>query len=266
MPDPEQGDIKIEKPEDVKAQDEIVVDLEKKTDDGAQKQEKKQREEDEISKMSRRMEYQARQFEKGLKQIQDIAQKISSVSPTAKSETDIDDLDKVAEQDWKKAVDILAERRAKIAIEDYRQEQDRLIKERQTQDELALSKARVLQRHPDLEDESSDKAKSYIQIINENPHFLQNPYGPELAMYRMEEKLRSKAHESTPSSIDLEISRRQRVSQSSMPQGQKPSSQGKVVLTSDEQAYCQRNSIPYEQFARMKMYDQKSLKEGVSVQ
>lgn len=225
---------------------------------------------DRILKMERRLEYQARQFEKGIRQMNEMVQNMSAnrtvqtQTQPGRSTVDEDDLDKIAEQDWKKAVEILADRRAKKIIEE--QENVRKQKEQQAtvQDELAKSKARVLKECPEIEDESSMEAQTYIQVINEDPKLLSNPRGPELAMYRMRDLLARKTPE-TSDSIEKEIARRTRVASAYVAPGTRPSS-NQIVLTKSEQQYCDSHKIPYDQYAKMKSYDQTRLKEGVDAE
>lgn len=223
----------------------------------------------EIVKMQRRMEYQTRQVEKLTRQIQELTQNVSrpgtvqTPKPDSQS-TDGDDLDQIAERDWKKAVRILAEKEAKTKIEEYERNRTSELEKQKVTDELSKSKARVIERYPQLEDETSDEAQAYVQVLNENPLLLNNPYGPELAMYKMEERLRTKPLK-RDTDIEKEINRRTRVGSAYVPPGARPAT-NQIVLTKSEQEYCVSHNIPFDQFAKMKSFDQARLKEGVEVE
>jgi hypothetical protein len=224
----------------------------------------------ELTKMQRRMEYQTRQVEKLTRQVQDLTQNVSATRSvqTQKPASQIietDDLDQIAEKDWKKAVDILAEKRAKVMLEEYEQKKQAESEKKKVEDELGKSKARVMDRYPQLEDENSDEAQTYVQIINENPMLLSNPYGPELAMYKMEERIKTKPKQQGSDDIEKEIQRRSRVDSVYVPPGQRPSGT-RIVLTKAEQQFCDSHNLPYDQFAKMKTFDPARLKEGVEVE
>jgi len=71
-------------------------------------------------------------------------------------------------------------------------------------------------KYPGIDDSSTPEGQAYVQAINENPALLKNVYGPELAMYKMEEKLRTTSPVD-PDAVDLEVQRRMRTNANAVP-------------------------------------------------
>ena len=142
---------------------------------------------DEFNKALKRMEYQSRQAEKLRKELKERDNTVRQVLIGKKEGEEIDPLDEIAQKDWKKAVRMLAQQEL--------QEQAKVLKKQEENNklvsELENSKSRVREKYPQLDDENSEEARLYIDVINENPNLSRNPYGPELAMYKMEEKMRT---------------------------------------------------------------------------
>ena len=155
-----------------------------------------------------------------------------------------DDLDKLAEKDWKAAVRqiVRAESQAVIAEERKRQEESAVITEsRQAQEKNAQA---VLSKHPELDDPTSEKAQIWQQILSENPRWVQSPDGPLLVMYRMEEVLRGKGYV-----VDKKPETR-RVADTSLRPSRPVAPTGKVVLTREQREFCDNNGISYEEYAK----------------
>lgn len=269
-----EGEPHVEVVDDPKPVDEptVTIDLDSSKTTTKQEPQATKHDDERFVKLERRMEYQARQFEKGLRQMNELVQNFSaprSVQTQTRTGTsnpdDTDDLDKIAEQDWKKAVDILAERRAKKILEEHEEAKKKQAEVANTQNELAMSKARVLKECPEIEEEGSPEAIAYIGVLNEDPKLLTNPRGPELAMYRMRERLKSEPKRETVTDIDKEVQRRTRVSSAYVAPGVKPTS-NQITLTKSEKEFCDSHHIPYEQYAKVKTYDSARLKEGVEVE
>lgn len=264
---PEQGEPKI--PSDAQAQGEITIDLEakksgEKIEDSAKAGSPSVNEE--LVKMQRRMEYQARQYEKSLREMKEIAQSLQQAKQApSRQVNEPDDLDKVFETDYKKGIRILAQEEAKRILDEERKAIAKELEESSFLEMQERSKATVLKKHPELVSDENEKAEVYRQVINEDQSLVKNPHGPEIAMYRMEERLRT-LKPTGDQSVDREVERRLRTQSAYAPQGRQPSQTGKISMSVEEQQYCINKGIPFEQYAKMKQLDPNALKQGVSVQ
>ena len=255
MPDPEKEKLDVELEPDTVVDGEAPakeIELEKPKET-PKPEEKPQVDLTEVNKALKRMEYQARQFEKKSRELEELKATLSNIRVTTDApQTEMDELDEIAQKDWKKAVRKLAEEEAKRILQETYQEQDRKVKEQSLIRELESSKQKVRERYPQIEDENSEESHIYMEVLNESPHLLQNPYGPELAMHRMEEKLRAQGR-ITPQVkevVDKELSRRARVGAGALPQGRSGAKTNTYTLTQDQKAYCDHNGISYEVYAR----------------
>lgn len=161
--------------------------------------------------------------------------------------------DEKVQKDWKGTVEELAEIKFQ---EIMKKKEDEIRSQEEWRRNTALledNKKKVLERHKDLVDETSQKAKVYQEVINNHPEYLSNPFGPVLAMRDMEDQLRESGvlDEPTQKVIEKEISRQARASASIIPSASRGVS-NKVVLSKDDREYCDHNGIKYETYARMK--------------
>ena len=119
------------------------------------------------------------------------------------------------------------------------------------QERLEQSKARVLEKYPMIENDSSEESAMYRQIMNEDQALLSNINGPEIVMYRMEDRMKEMGK--TPASVrplvDREVNRLVRAGASSVI-GRQASPSGKITLTKDQKEFCDHHNIPYEQYAK----------------
>jgi hypothetical protein len=241
----------------------VEVDLEEKKSETADLDAKLARLEERLSKSDKRNEYLNRQLQKALnevKQPQEVQQ----------PELPADEIDQIAQQDWKKAVKLLGRQEAEAYWRELQTQQAKQQQEQSRVQQLETSKQKVRERYPDIEDESSDNAKLYMEVLNENPTLLQNTYGPELAMYKMEEKLRGMGRQPAPlrdeirEEADRETQRRMRIGVSGLPR----SSQGKdkkVVLSQQEADMAKELGIPLAEVAKMSKRGERGFTEGVEV-
>lgn len=184
-------------------------------------------------------------------------------------ETPEDEWDVKVQKNWKGTVEELADARAEAK---YKQLREREISEQKAIDEQARTsqllennKQTVMQRHPELNDSTSEKAAVFQSVISRNPDYLSNPFGPVLAMRDMEEELRGQGKmidSATTKIVESEVQRRARTAATSVPHGNGNSTTNKVVLTKDEREYCDNHKIKYETFASMK---NRPLNQGVEV-
>lgn len=217
----------------------------------------------EFQKAVARLRWQERQLERDRKEIDELKNRFSNLTlaqaePPATVEED--EIDKLANQDWKKAVELLAERK----IEEIAQRQRADEQQNLSIQELEQSKTRVRSKYPSIDHEESEEAKVYMEVLNENPGLLRNVYGPELAMYKMEERMRSQGRvpEEVKPIIDKELARRSRVQATSLPGGRPASKPNTYVLTREQKEYCDFHNISYDQYARTA----KNLESGESLE
>lgn len=225
-------------------------------------------------KLSARFNYELRQNQKLIKELTD---KVSSlqVKPVKTEISDGDDFDsqveQIAQTDWKRAVDLRAERIAKKLAEEqinaYKtqqkaEEEDRRTKETiQQQDEK--SKQKVLKEYPDLIDDNSETFKTFMGIFNresmEDPYFLHNPRKYEIVASEM--RSRSFQPQTNP-----EVERLKRVAAGSSSNSRSVQSGNRIQLTQDEIDFCDRSGIPYSSFSSSKKSLEKgSYKEGLEL-
>lgn len=223
---------------------------------------------EELKKIESRIGYQARQLEKRMKEMEALA---NQSSKPQKTEGEVQDLDEIANTDWKKAVKILGKEAAKEYLAELQQANTVEATRRSAELELEKSKKLVLSRYPNIENESTDEYKTYVEVVNEDPSILQNPRGPEIAMYRMEQKLMATGRmpqavkNYVEPKIDEEVSRRARVGAVSATPKAPVRNENVIVLTQDEKEFCETRGIAFSDFAKMRKNTKEQFREGVSV-
>lgn len=275
MPKPQPGD----KPEELDDNIEVVKD-ERKQEKQIEVSTKPEADgdsqyvtKDEYDKQVKQNAYMTRKMDKLLKQFDSFSKSFNQ--PQQREQRDIqtnipDDIEKltpaqintIAEDDWQKAVDIRAELKARKLL---REEQEKRDRERQVSERQALVQAnanKVREKYPELDDDSSEVAKLYSQVLNQDPSLLKNTYGPEIAMYRMEEMMSKNGRQ--VSTVDSEIRRRERVGAGGYLPGNQPTSE-RVVMTESEVQAADRAGIPRSEYAKMKKLTPRDFKEGVTV-
>ena len=171
------------------------------------------------------------------------------VTPQSAKDAELQAL--VDKGDWQTAV-------AKVATE----QAERLYQERtvlaqrqaalQAQEHtLETSKALVTQRYPDLDpetgDANSDISRAYVTILNQDQALLSNPYGPEIAMYRMEQALQQQ----TTGVRSAETMRQQRLGQTGLAPSRSAPDNGKVVLTHEQKEFIDYHGIDPKVYAKI---------------
>ena len=212
---------------------------------------------DELTKLKNRQLYLDRQFEKVLREQKEFIENIKKTSVMPKSDSD-DPFDKeveqVAQTNWQKAVDMRAEKVAERIAEQKLQERVKKYQEEQVQSYktqlVERSKSFVLSQYPQLADENSEEARVFNQVWNENQSLWQNPEGFRLAMYEMEERMRSSGR--TPNrvkqEVDKEVRRQLRAGASSVVG--RSVNNGKVTLTKEQLEVCEQLGIKPEAYAK----------------
>ena len=230
---------------------------------------------EEIRKLHRSNAYYARQLEKTQRDMQRMAEQMGQfqTKPATQQEVEpeeLDKYDKIAQKDWKKAVRELGREEAEGVIRKEHEARLQQNQKFQREQELSDSKKIVLEAYPDIEDIETPEGREYLKVIQEDTRILSNTNGPEIAMARMERRLKNQGI--TPSAIagdikqeaDKEVDRRSRAQAGLQPKGRTVQS-NKVTLTNAEKEHCDRMGISYTEFAQMYKLGSQSFREGVSV-
>ena len=198
----------------------------------------------------------------------DLDQKISRISTSQPSRptvdpNSVDPDDVLLEKDWKAAV----RKQARVEADAMFAERERVTAQEraaiESRTRLEGSKKSVIDKYPDIMDNSTEIATRYTKVINEHPEYLQNDYGPILAMRDMEEELRKEGRldEFSKKVVDAEVQRRIRADGGGAAKG---SATGKVTktitLSAEQKAVADRLGVKYETYAKML---ERQPKEGV---
>ena len=155
-------------------------------------------------------------------------------------------------QTWKAEVERVAEQKADEKLKAHLAQQAYQQSVQQQQQAREGSKQRVISKYPDLHPESGTEdsivSKTYLGVLSEHPDWLANPYGPELAMYAMEEKLRASAAGNGSPNQGKGGSR---VATTSLPPSrQSGPSDNRITLTKELKFLCDRYGWKYEDYAK----------------
>jgi len=234
---------------------------------------------EDFRKMQARYEYQARQFERSQRELQERLDRMASVPqpvhPEKPVENDIyglnkDELNQLGANDWTKPVQMMSEKiAAKIAetkikefFEEREKKQAEQLRQQTSTNILEREKNWVIEQEPSLNDETSEQFRgfyaTYNRLIQEDPTLLQNPRAPRL-VYR-EWKAEAKAPD-RQDALDPEKERLKRVAGGIAPQGRPVSNPKSIKLTQDEVDFCKEKGISPAVYASMK---DANFKEGVT--
>lgn len=168
--------------------------------------------------------------------------------PVPQNKQEWDDL---AKEDWQTAVDM----RSIISARRVQEESRRVDSATRSMEE---SKQRVLQRHPELADMNSEKAKIFLQVLDKNPDYLTMSKGPILAMRDMEDEMealgftREQIFESKKAAAQAETTRVNRAALTGG--GRMPEKQGRTVqLSKDDLEFCKSQGLDPKEYAREKL-------------
>lgn len=159
--------------------------------------------------------------------------------------------DQKLQKDWKGTVEELAEARLEAKLKE-REEKARIESEKQrTMQLLEDNKRKVLERHQELNDETSQKANIYRDVLTKHPEYLANPFGPVLAMRDMEDELKSMGiiDEPTKSVVQKEVARQVRTNGAVIPKGTSTNTKS-ITLTKEQKEFCDANGIAYEAYVK----------------
>ena len=200
-------------------------------------------------------------------QIAELQKVINSrfASPAQKTEAK-DELDEMLEKgDWRTPVNRLAEKRFNEMM-DERDKQAQINQQKILKmSALSSSQKLVRDKYPDIDDQESEIARRFQKVINEKPEYLDNEFGPTLAMRDMEEELRKEGRldEFTKQVVDKEVARQVRVGASGVPRNPVGTSGNKITLTKEQRAFCDNVGMKYEDYGKYAKKNQNSPKEGV---
>lgn len=174
-------------------------------------------------------------------------------APPPKAQEQQDDLDKLAQTDWKAAVRKVAlEEAKKLRDEENQRISELRVAEQQTQ-RLEQNTSTVVSRHPELNDAGSEKYQVFQAILDKHPDWRMSPDGPLLTMYEMENELRAKGYDidgTIKKAAEAEGERLVRASASSLAPSRTAPLANKIVLTKDQRDFCDQNGVSYEDYAR----------------
>ena len=234
---------------------------------------------DPTEKLRNQMFYEMRQQEKKILQAQkqmmeEYLSKISSSqTQPQKGAEKLDEFDeeveRVAQTDWRKAVDMRAERIAEKKLEEkLKAQEEKRTQEFARQKSLQLEargREKVLAEYPNIMDESTSEFKAYMEIynreVNDDPMFMYNPRKHEIILPELREKIGAKESVET----NPEIQRLKRVAAGVSSPSRPNQTSNKIMLTQEEIEMCKRSGIPIETYARTKKLGPSALKEGVVI-
>jgi len=159
--------------------------------------------------------------------------------------------DELAKNDWKKAVDLRSEIKAK-------QQYQTATATTEHNKVLEDSKVEVLRRHPELGDTNSEKSKIFRNIVTANPEYVTDRKGPMHAMYEMEHYMeknmgvkREDIVKAEKKGQEQESQRRDTVALTSTA-GRNMTEGNKIILSKDEQEFCKLQEIDPKTYAANK--------------
>lgn len=215
----------------------------------------------EIDKKLNASFYSQRKMEE---QLREISQRLQP-PPAKEVQPPADEWEEKVKKDWKGTVRELA----RLEAEELRKKdfETQRIQQRETAENniREQGKKTVLDKYPDLNDETSEKAQLYRQIVMANPDYLTNPRGPVLAMRDMEDQLRDEGKfvdEPTKKYVEKEVVRQARANAGAPPSGVK-SKANVIILSKEEKEFCDNHGLKYESYAKSKRMT--STSQGVEV-
>ena len=209
--------------------------------------------------------------QKSIEELKSIMLNNTSASTITTEQVDkLDEIDKLAQSDWKAAVAKIAETRTReiLSAENKKIEQ---AKENETSAQIIEKNAQlVISRHTELEDPASEKSTIFQNILTDNPRWRVSPDGPLLVMYEMERELRKRGYavgdyaDSGVRQNVAESARISRVAATNLPASRIISATGnKIVLTREQREFCDQNGVKYEDYART--LSKTGGKEGITI-
>lgn len=164
----------------------------------------------------------------------------------------LDELDKLAQKDWKGAVRKLARQEAEAIrkVDQQKIQADTL--ERERKQVLAESERKVLEKYPELNEPTSEHSQIWWEKLNQNPRWRTSPDGPILVMREMEDELRSRGYDigqKVTKAVKQEQVRLANANATTL-ESTRSKSSNKVVLSKEQREFCEANGLSYEVYAR----------------
>lgn len=253
-------EVTVEEPKQ-KPQEEVVVEEDKKVKEQTKKHEPPK--EDALRNKVFAQDRIINKLREELEQVKAISSSYQTPAQQAKTDAKLDELDELAQRDWKAAVNKLAEVKAR---EIYQAEQAKIREQQglmQTQTELQNNVSMVINKYPELDsDPSSEKSVIFQSILEKNPSWRNNTIGPLLAMREMEDELRKRGYEIDGPKAEKEVERVVRANASTLAPSRPSPATGKVILTKEQKEFCDSNGMSYADYARTL---KTGAKEGVTI-
>ena len=181
------------------------------------------------------------------RKLQEINEKLERLIPKA-PEQKPDDLDELVQKDWKAGVTevtrrVLSEERNRVATQTESQRVSQILEE---------SKRKVMEKHKELEDVNHPKTREFMKVIEENPDYKDNPRGPILAMYEMENRLKAHGNIEVGDKPVPQPVKEARARASSVPAGTSAGTRTAYSLSKADLDFCRLNNINPENYKRFK--------------
>ena len=164
----------------------------------------------------------------------------------------LDELDKMAQTDWKGAVRKLARQEAEALRKIDQQKIQLDTAERERKQILVENERRVLERYPELNESTSEHSQIWWDKLNQNPRWRTSPDGPILVMREMEDELRNRGYDigqKVTKAVSQERMRLANANATSLEPARTKSS-NKIVLSKEQREFCETNGLSYEVYAR----------------
>ena len=236
-----------EKPQDVG----VVVDLEKKEEPKAEVKDAKPAESDSVKNA---LNGAYRIIGKLQKEVEQLKANQPHRVPSTPQEPTESRYNKLAEDgQWIKAVEEIAENRAKQIID--QKEAERQFNQVQNQRESIrqAGMSEVTKRYPELDEVKGDPesvvSKVFSQVLDLHPEYASSEFGPKLAMRDMEEILETQHGIPLRRETQKEVVTK-RPNQGYLPPGRPSGKPGTVTLSREQKEFCDHHKIPYENYAK----------------
>ena len=179
------------------------------------------------------------------RKLEEINQKLEKLIPKP-VEPKPDDLDELVQRDWKAGVKevvkgVLSEQTSRVNAETAAQTEERIRKD---------SLDKVVSRHKELTDSTSEKYIEFHKVLAENPDFVTNPRGPLLTMYEMENRLKDRGNIELGEKATQTKEARSKAAQ--VPSGTSPGNRSNYSMSKQDLDFCRLNNINPENYKRLK--------------
>lgn len=184
----------------------------------------------------------------------------SSISPA--QEEKLDELDKLAQTDWKAAVSKIVEARTHEILDKERKQIETQKVQEESSQIMEKNATFVTSKHAELNDATSEKAQIFQEVLNNNPRWRTSPDGPLLTMYAMEDELRKRGYQ-VDGVAEKKPEANRVIPASGLPSSRPVNTGNKIVLTREQREFCEQNGLSYEDYART--LRKSGEREGISI-